>query len=397
VADTVGGQCTTRLYTFDGGGAGNSNRTGLATYAPTVDGGCQTATAVSTVTSWYDTADRLTTTGTVYDALGRTTLVADADAAGSGDLTGTYYVNDLVRSLAVGTAATTYTPDVDQQRVRSWTDGTTTRTNHYEGDGDAPSWVAEGAASWTRNVGGIGGDLAAIYDSAGTATLQLTNLHGDVIATASTSNVDTAPLSTFESTEYGAGRDAVGRRYAWLGSKQRAADTPGGVSLMGVRVYNPMTGRFLQVDPVYGGNANAYIYPNDPLTDRDLDGRACLVCEGGGARFGGGAALAAWINSLLSGAGSHATVWVYELAGNKFMMQFGSTLIMVSGTSMSGLDAVVDRIHEMAHRKRVPRQQRENPHRTKSNGNAGKGKHEKADGFGPRRRLNNPNKRKDNS
>ncbi|MER6474773.1 RHS repeat-associated core domain-containing protein [Streptomyces filamentosus] len=35
---------------------------------------------------------------------------------------------------------------------------------------------------------------------------------------------------------------------------------------MGVRPYNPATGRFLSVAPVHGGNANAYDYVHaDPL------------------------------------------------------------------------------------------------------------------------------------
>ncbi|WP_239335448.1 RHS repeat-associated core domain-containing protein [Frankia sp. CiP3] len=43
---------------------------------------------------------------------------------------------------------------------------------------------------------------------------------------------------------------------------------------MGVRLYNPLTGRFLQVDPVVGGNANAYDYcTGDPINCTDLDGR----------------------------------------------------------------------------------------------------------------------------
>jgi hypothetical protein len=50
---------------------------------------------------------------------------------------------------------------------------------------------------------------------------------------------------------------------------------------MGVRLYDPTAGRFLQVDPVPGGSANAYDYVNqDPVNGIDLDGRcfwdACL-------------------------------------------------------------------------------------------------------------------------
>ena len=292
VADTIGGACTTRQYTFDNGGAGNSNRTALATFGPGTGGACQTATHAtgSPAAYTYDTADRILTAGTVYDALGRTTTVPNADALDTGDVTVGYHVNDLVRSITLaGGATTTYTLDVDEQRVRSWTDGATTRTHHYDSDGDNPSWTAEGGTAWTRNIGGITGDFAAIHDSAtSTTTLQLTNLHGDVVATAPTTSTTLA--STFEATEYGTPRGATGTRYAWLGGKQRAADTPAGLSLMGVRVYNPHTGRFLQVDSVYGGNANTYTYPTDPLTQYDLDGRhaknlcrlSIILCAKGG-------------------------------------------------------------------------------------------------------------------
>ncbi len=41
---------------------------------------------------------------------------------------------------------------------------------------------------------------------------------------------------------------------------------------MGVRLYKPDTGRFLSVDPVFGGNDNPYVYPADPVNMYDLNG-----------------------------------------------------------------------------------------------------------------------------
>ncbi|HZB50164.1 MAG TPA: RHS repeat-associated core domain-containing protein, partial [Mycobacteriales bacterium] len=75
--------------------------------------------------------------------------------------------------------------------------------------------------------------------------------------------------------EYGNVREGGGtHRYGWLGAKQRSAETPTGLFLMGARLYNPTTGRFLSVDPIPGGNANDYDYCKaDPVNCVDLDGR----------------------------------------------------------------------------------------------------------------------------
>ena len=52
---------------------------------------------------------------------------------------------------------------------------TTTRTHHYDGSSDNPAWTDEGTG-WTRNIGGIGGDLSAIHHSATCNTFQVANL-----------------------------------------------------------------------------------------------------------------------------------------------------------------------------------------------------------------------------
>ena len=78
-----------------------------------------------------------------------------------------------------------------------------------------------------------------------------------------------------EQTEYGIARDPdvkVEGNYGWLGGHQRSTDTVGGLTLMGARLYNPVSGRFLSMDPVPGGNDNTYTYPPDPVNTTDLSG-----------------------------------------------------------------------------------------------------------------------------
>ncbi|MCP9946584.1 hypothetical protein LUX12_20235 [Streptomyces somaliensis] len=95
------------------------------------------------------------------------------------------------------------------------------------------------------------GDLAATTSKTGDTVLQLTTIHGDV-ALQLPLDATKAPVA-LDTDEYGnprAGQAAV--RYNWLGAKQR----------------------FLSMDPVHGGNANAYEYVNgDPVNRYDLDGR----------------------------------------------------------------------------------------------------------------------------
>jgi hypothetical protein len=59
----------------------------------------------------------------------------------------------------------------------------------------------------------------------------------------------------------------------WLGAQQRPTNTLGGLTLMGLRLYNPTTGRFLTTeptDPIAGGNPNSHVFPTDPINNDDL-------------------------------------------------------------------------------------------------------------------------------
>jgi RHS repeat-associated protein len=78
---------------------------------------------------------------------------------------------------------------------------------------------------------------------------------------------------TFAYTEFGASESGGTTKYGWKGADQRDSNALGQQILMGVRAYNPETGRFSQVDSVVGGSANSYDYSNqNPVTGYDLTG-----------------------------------------------------------------------------------------------------------------------------
>jgi RHS repeat-associated protein len=265
--DTQASVCTTRAYAYDA----DANRTSSATATAAAGAACPSG---GTLTSHsYDNAGRLVDAGYAYDVFGRTTASPSA--------TMDYFVNDLVQRQTVGSARQTWTLDaagrlsaasVEAKDGNGIWQTATTKVNHYGDDRDGPSWITDSASgTLSRFVAGPEGQTAAVTGATSGTVLPLTDLHGDV---AVQYTVSTAAASVYAFDEFGNPRTGqTATRYGWLGGFDRSADTPAGMLLMGVRLYVPSLGRFLQVDPVAANDANSYDYAGqDPLAKLDLSG-----------------------------------------------------------------------------------------------------------------------------
>jgi RHS repeat-associated protein len=140
----------------------------------------------------------------------------------------------------------------------------------YDSDSDSPAYskpTAGGAV--TTYIASPGGLLA--IDTGGTPTYPITNAHGDVVGTTDANGAYTANPTT---DEFGVGTTPA-NRLGWRGGKERFS-TGGNLGLvrLGVRLYDPNLGRFLEQDPVAGGSANDYDFGyQDPINNFDDNGR----------------------------------------------------------------------------------------------------------------------------
>ena len=66
--------------------------------------------------------------------------------------------------------------------------------------------------------------------------------------------------------------------FGCVGAHERTPELASGVIGMAARACVPQLGRFLQVDPVFGGSANTYDYANrEPVSEADLGGTGSSI------------------------------------------------------------------------------------------------------------------------
>ena len=289
--------CVTRVYTFSAA----SERTGKTSYGPGADGACQTTTADTTWSGTYNAANQLTNSGYTYDNLGRRRAAAAADttADATGALSATYYPNDMVASLTqqvddgtdTGTNITkTNSYGLDPtgriDLITSTAGGTETQRlmYRYAADSDSATRIdtsLDGGATWnsSRNltVPGVG----YVGTAEATVTWALSNLHGDSTATQTDATGPSTLSSNAETDEYGLAITTSPGRYGYLGAYQRSSDALGGLTLMGARLYSPVTGSFGSVDSVLGGTVTRYAYPVSPVVETDTTGQYARYWWGG--------------------------------------------------------------------------------------------------------------------
>jgi RHS repeat-associated protein len=305
VEDTSDAICTTRTYGFDERG----NRLNQA--AATHGAACDSAATATTTKTWaFDRADRVQSGATingapagaayVYDQLGRQTTVPAIDTpqgVGAGDLTIGYYDTDAARTLTQNGQTTTYALDPAGRRTTATTTGVGAGTlvRHYTDTSDNPGYAVKTTSNGTPVTtwygASIGGDLGVeITGDVASLTLAdpLGSIATEVVIPPAGQALQLGAIGSHD--EYGnvltTANQTGAVNYGWLGAKERALDATG-LTLMGARLYNPVSGLFTSVDPIEGGNTTAYTYPQDPQNKLDLSGEFALALFAPAAVFAG--------------------------------------------------------------------------------------------------------------
>jgi RHS repeat-associated protein len=242
-----------------------------------------------TTTSYcYNTADQLISssndalTNDTYDQYGNMTELGDfyntSNVQFAYDSSGR---TGLVRQYSGGPVNIQYYRDAADRIVYRGASGSTEGSSNeyfgYTNGSDDPSYLLNTSAALVERYLELPGGVELTVRSGSTRVYSLPDVQGNVMATANQSGSSVVgfrndpfgqPIGTAPSNVSG------NASYAAHGSAQRLTESAftSAITDMGARTYIPAIGRFSSVDPVENGNANAYVYPQDPVNQSDDTG-----------------------------------------------------------------------------------------------------------------------------